>query len=221
MVTTAPPPAQDVTPPGAPTGLTATAVSSTRIGLAWTGSTDVGPGVTASDTFNRANGGLGGSVDAAERDVPDREPACGGGGGGHVYDGAADDVDGRRGPVGGGGGDGDGAELGRRAGGAGGATGARPVSGGLQRAGGSPVVSGGGSVWGRRLGGVDDAGGRGDVVRLEATGTTIRVLVNGVQKLSVTDTRGDGRGAGDCMRLRRPASRCSWIRLRRRRPGRW
>ena len=55
--TTQPPP--DLTPPSAPTGLTATAVSSTRIDLAWTGSTDVGPGVTAGDGFNRANGGLG------------------------------------------------------------------------------------------------------------------------------------------------------------------
>ena len=36
----------------------------------------------------------------------------------------------------------------------------------------------------------------GDVVRLEATGTTIRVLVNGVQKLSVTDTGVTGGAPG-------------------------
>ena len=48
----------DVTPPGAPSGLSATAVSSTRIDLSWTGSTDPAPG-GVSDGFNRANGGLG------------------------------------------------------------------------------------------------------------------------------------------------------------------
>jgi hypothetical protein len=36
----------------------------------------------------------------------------------------------------------------------------------------------------------------GDVVRLEATGTTIRVLVNGVQRLSVTDTMVTGGAPG-------------------------
>ena len=68
------------------------AVSATSIGLPWTGSTDPGAGASVSDTFDRGNGGLGGAWTAAERDVPDRESACGAGDAGDVYGGAADDA---------------------------------------------------------------------------------------------------------------------------------
>ena len=192
--TTQPPP--DLTPPSAPTGLTATAVSSTRIDLAWTGSTDVGPGVTAGDGFNRANGGLGaawtplsGTFQIVSQHV---EPAAAATfttarlttwtGGGDQWAEAAVTVAGQ---------------------GSGGGPVVRASSNGaamylvdynaradhqLYR-----VVGGVGTPIG---GGWTTPAANGDVVRLEATGSTIRVLVNGVQKLSVTDTGVTGGAPG-------------------------
>ena len=131
-------------------------------------------------------------MDAGGRDVPDRaqhvEPA-----GTDTYTGAGGDVDGRGGPVGGSGGGRGGDRVGRRADGAEQRGGQLP--GGLQRAGGPRAVSASG---GRmvKIGGWTDPAVPGDVVRLEASGTTIRVLVNGVQRLSVSDSAVSGGSPG-------------------------
>ena len=68
------------------------------------------------------------------------------------------------------------------------------------------------------LGGWATPASPGDVVRLEAIGSTIRVLVNGVQKLSVTNAEVTG-GVPGMYGSRGRASSCSWTPLWRPRRG--
>ncbi len=201
-------PPTDVTPPSVPTGLTALAASATSIGLQWTGSTDPGAGVSVSDTFDRANGGLGGAWTAVSSTFQIVSQ--------HVEPPATSTNTQARLTSWSGGGD-QWAEV------------AVTVAGATS--GGGPVVrvgNGGANLYlvdynGRSdhrlyrvLGGVyADLGGwatpasAGDVVRLEAIGSTIRVLVNGVQKLSVTNAEVTGgipgiygfKGVGEQLQL--------------------
>jgi len=184
----------DVTPPGAPTGLSATAVSSTRIDLSWNGSTDPGPGVSVSDGFNRVNGGLGGAWTALTGTFRIRSQRA---------EPTATDTYTTARLTTWTGGNAQWAEV------------SVTVTG--LNSGGGPVVraGNGGDLYlvdynaradhnlyrvaggvATILGGWTTPAVSGDVVRLEAIGTTIRVLVNGVLKLSVTDNAVPGGTPG-------------------------